>query len=756
MIFPVAFHPFRSASHSALALALAVAPVATSAAQTAAEAGTQLGTVAQPTETAPGGAAAVSEIDFSADTLDFDNTTNVVTASGNVIVVRGGQRLRADTVRWNRTTGAVEASGNVIVTDPDGTRAYGDRIELTDSLRDGAVDNMLIVMGDGARFAAQHGVRRPDGDILLDQAVYSPCPVETDDGCPREPSWQIKAEKVEYDRDRDRARFRNATFELFGMPIIPIPKMSTSFTGPDSGLLMPNMRIDRTNGFEVSVPYYWRIAPNRDLTLTPHLYTGAAPMLQAEYRELTSLGSYSTQVFGTYSSRIPVGSVVGQSQRDVRGYIHTAGRFQLDPRWSLTASLRAATDRTFLRRYDISRDDRLRSLVSAERNGGSSYLTIQGWAIQTLRVADSQGAQPLALPLVDFRQRLGPIASGQAELQFNTLALTRTHGQDTQRAFASARWDLRRLTPWGQVATVTALVRGDIYHSSQNLLTPVLSYRGQSGWQTRGIAAVAADMRWPLIGQALGGTQTLTPRVQIVATPPIRNSPIPNEDSRAFDLDDTNIFALNRFPGHDRFEDGARVTYGLEWTLDRPGMSVQSVIGQSYRLDNKASIFLDGTGLTSRTSDVVGRTTVAFRDMIRLSHRFRLDKDNLAVRRNEFDVRVGNRDTYAEVGYMRLNRNIVDLAEDLRDREEIRAGGRWAIDNRWSVFGSAIVDLTGPKDDPAATTDGFTPIRHRLGIAWADDCLTLGVTWLRNYRDNGDARRGNSYLFRIALRNMGF
>src|SRR3546814_16272793 len=105
-------------------------------------------------------------------------------------------------------------------------------------------------------------------------------------------------------------------------------------------------------------------------------------------------------------------------------------------------------------------------------------------------------------------------------------------------------------------------VRGDVYHSDENLLTAIPGYRGKSGWQARAIAAVAADMRWPFIGEFAGGTQTLTPRIQVVATPPINNLDIPNEDSRAFHLEDSNLFELNRFNVHARTEDGSRIPYG--------------------------------------------------------------------------------------------------------------------------------------------------------------------------------------------------
>src|SRR5690606_19213131 len=114
------------------------------------------------------------------------------------------------------------------------------------------------------------------------------------------------------------------------------------------------------------------------------------------------------------------------------------------PHWSVTASARVASDRTFLRRYDISRDDRMRSTVNVERIDENSYLSIAGWATQLLLVQDDQGTVPVALPVLDYRRRLAePVMGGTVELRANTLAITRTEGQDTQRAFASGKWEMR-------------------------------------------------------------------------------------------------------------------------------------------------------------------------------------------------------------------------------------------------------------------------------------------------------------------------
>jgi len=302
---------------------------------------------------------------------------------------------------------------------------------------------------------------------------------------------------------------------------------------------------------------------------------------------------------------------------------------------------------------------------------------------------------------------------------------------------------------------LTAFARADAYHSDENSETTADIYRGEPGWQFRGIGALAADMRWPLVGELWGGTQQLTPRVQLVLAPHIKNLDIPNEDSRSVDLEDTNLFALNRFPGYDRWENGSRVTYGMSWQLDRPKWSILADIGQSYRLTRESSIFPDGTGLTDRFSDIVGRTRVRFGRLIDITSRFRLDKDNFTLRRNEVDLTVGTDLTYVQVGYLKLNRDISSSVEDLRDKEELRLAGRLQFLRYWSVFGSTVVDLTGKAEDPLSLANGYQPVRRRLGITYEDECLELGVAWKRDYERVGEFRKGSNISINFALKGIG-
>ncbi|MEQ1498753.1 MAG: LPS assembly protein LptD [Novosphingobium sp.] len=698
-------------------------------------------------------------VSFEADGANYNDNSEELSVFGNVVLRREGQSVRADKIVWNRKSGTITAQGNVRFVDANGNQLFTEHLELTDELKAGAMQDMLIVLREGGRLAAGKGERTADGKIELTQAAYSACAVEDSAGCPRRPSWRITARRVVFDPEGKTVRFYGARIELFGISLLPMPPITLATDGrPISGLLIPDVQLSASNGVQFSDTWYQRLAPNAELAVTGYVFTKALPMVSAQYRQLTSTGAFQVTGYATRSSRIPIGGNPASSQKDFRGYLYGNGKFQFTPNWGLIFSTRIASDRTFLRRYDISRDDRLRSTAELERIDENSYFSLSGWATQTLRVNDQQGQVPFAIPVIDYRRRMhDPLLGGRIQLQFNTMAIARSSGQDTQRGFASAQWDLRRLTPWGQEVSLTGLVRGDIYHSDENALTTTASYRGNPGWQSRGLATMAFDVKWPFVGTLMGGTQVLTPRFQVVATPELRNLAVPNEDARAIDLEDSNLFALNRFPGYDRVEDGVRVTYGIDWEFERPGWRVKTTIGQSYRLTARPSLLPDGTGLSARTSDIVGRTEIRYRNFITFTHRFRLDKDNFAVRRNEFDAAIGSQSTYLELGYLRLNRDVGGGIEDLKDREELRLAGRVAVAGNWSIFGSGVFDLTGISDDPSlVNVDGFQPIRTRLGVAYQDDCLELDFTWRRDYVTTGDAQQGNTFQIHLAFRNLGF
>jgi LPS-assembly protein len=240
------------------------------------------------------------EIAFEADGLSYDSEADVVTATGNVLARSGDQSVRADAISWNRMSGEIVATGNVRLVDEDGNQLFTERLELTEELKAGAMQNLLLAFRQGGRLAADAAQRDDVGNIILDQVAYSSCSVETADGCPRDPSWRVTARRVRYDAATDRIHFEGANLELFGARILPLPGLVIRADGsPTSGVLMPDIGLTASNGLEISDSFYWRLADNRDLTVTGYLYSSAAPMVSAQYRQLQEHGAFQISGYGT-------------------------------------------------------------------------------------------------------------------------------------------------------------------------------------------------------------------------------------------------------------------------------------------------------------------------------------------------------------------------------------------------------------------------------------------------------------------------
>ena len=197
-----------------------------------------------------------------------------------------------------------------------------------------------------------------------------------------------------------------------------------------------------------------------------------------------------------------------------------------------------------------------------------------------------------------------------------------------------------------------------------------------------------------------------------------------------------NLFALNRFPGYDRFEDATRFTYGVDWRSICPASRIEATIGQSYRL--------------------TARPTISARrhraDRPRLRHRrphrgalprFRLAHPPLPARQGRASRSAATRSTRRSASRATYVAARLSAAQPRHRRRRSRicrtarrcaSAGASQFARFWSVFGSAVVDLTDRDEDPLSLSDGFEPVRHRLGVAYEDDCLRLGLTWRRDYR----------------------
>lgn len=711
--------------------------------------------VPAPLPVQPSSDAAVSNdpnqqpVDFAADTLEHDETGERVTARGNVEMIQAGRKLTADEVQYDLKADKVMARGNVVLTYPNGDVYTADAFELTDDMKDGVIEKFYAVLADGSRFWAEKGTRADGEKIVMDDAIYTPC-----DPCAENPDaappWRLRARTMTHDKEDARIAYRDARFEMFGVPVLYTPY----FSHPDgtveqkNGLLAPRFGLDSELGASYAQSYYWAIAPDRDATIGAQVFTEVAPLVTGEYRQRFEKGAL--EIAGGITNSDRYDSVAGRQvliEDDWRGHLFTQGVYNINDQWRAGLMSEVVSDDQYARQYNISNQDVLESQLYVERFDDRDYAVARALAFQDTRVSAREREQPTILPEIEagFVGAPNETLGGRWSLGLSALGLERDGtGQDLTRGTIDAGWQRRDVMPVGLVSTLDLNLRGDAYNVRDRIVAPGESSQASS---VRGFAQANWQTSMPFVKTlSETGTQVLLePVVALTTGTNIKvNNDIPNEDSQDIFLDTPKLFEPNRFAGYDRIEDGSRVTYGLRTALyGADGWDAGVFVGQSHRFNRDPALFPAGSGLSERLSDIVGSIDVNAQDRLMLNYRFQLDNEDLFARRHEVSARTKLGPATLESRYFYstpLSRT------DLNNtREQIYAGGSFDFTDEWTAHAGGQYDF--------GVQEGWR--RASYGLTYNGQCYTLGLDVKRDFTRRVTGNSETEIMLRVGLKNLG-
>lgn len=729
---------------------------------------------------------------LEADTArrDGDVVSAEATGADRVLARFRGSTLRAGAIRYDLGLGIATAERDVEFLDPNGMGVFASYLELDSDLRAGVAVDFATRFLNGASLMAASAVRRSENVNELNYALFTPCPICDDAGNPREPSIAIHAEKVVQDESLRAILYRNAVFRVGGVPVFYLPY----FAHPDptveraSGFLVPAPSYDEGRGLSLEVPYLRVISPSEDWLISPQINARVAPLLNLQWRRRfrdgtvvarggytheRNFGDFDLDGDGDFETNVKFGD------RTARSYVLAHGRFDPEGPWRWGFTAEQTSDKTLFDRYDIRepyQDNGLyygdqRRLITQgyiERQTARSYVSVAAFSIQSLRldpafvdtdfrgpegfkVFENEGRLPLAAPLIEARwEPVGPVLGGRLRLRGSAVSLYRNDyvggpvlrpeiippgsvlglpGVDSRRVSGHAEWRRTLISPIGVRWEPFVDLRSDLY--SVGDLPPMMGLKEET--IARGRATLGLDVSYPLIRRISPGADLiLEPMAQLSASTRADLDPrIPIEDSQTLELDESSLFRIDRFPGHDLHEGGLRLTAGGRATL-RWGESRQAslFVGRSLR-DSEERGFLvplpddvtqvyDPSGLASETSDWVVQGDFSPSDRMRGWSHATIDSAG-GIRRAEIavDGRWGRRNL-ATVSY------IIDRSNPLagplnRNYEFVQLSGQQFVYGNWGVAVSGIADLE---------RDVVT--RSEVGLLFDDDCFRFEFGYRRD------------------------
>jgi LPS-assembly protein len=527
---------------------------------------------------------------------------------GQAQLRRGAMVIRADRLEYYQPDDVAKARGNVHI-NRAGDTFEGPLLELKVESFEGFFDQpQYRLLRNGAYGQAERVDFIDEKRAIIRNATYTTC--RRHPGPSWMPDWILRAASIRIDSEEQVGQASGAVLSFFGLPILPVPSLSFPLSEErKSGLLPPTFGLDNVSGVELTVPYYWNIAPNRDATLFPTLMTKRGVDLGGEFRYLER--DYEGKLRANY---MPSDQLRHQDRWGYAVQHDGLVKGLTTAPLGLSLNLNRVSDDNYWRDFSRTTASLTQRLLANDGRlswaRGDFSVSARALKWQILQDVSSPIVPPYdRLPQVVARYTRANLAGGLealVEADYTRFEADRllTGQPNAQRSFTVAQvsrpWQAPGwfLTPKLQLHATQYQFDAPLANGAQSASRTVPTFSLDSG------LVLERDARY--FGRNF--RQTLEPRAFYVYTPFRDQSLLPNYDSAANDFNFATIYTENAFGGHDRISDNNLLTLGASTRLLDPDMGAEAArfgIAQRLRFKDQRVTLPGGAPVSERLSDLL-------------------------------------------------------------------------------------------------------------------------------------------------------
>ncbi|MFP4615328.1 MAG: LPS-assembly protein LptD [Thiohalorhabdus sp.] len=679
-------------------------------------------------------------VTMEADRISLDGPQ--VQACGNVRARRGETRMAGDRATYRRDTGWVDLEGNIRVRDT-GYEATAPSARLNQETGLGEIrEPRLHLLDSDAWILGERLERYAPERFRMDNAMYTAC-------APDAPPWALRSGTINVNQESSFAHHWNTRLELAGWPVLYTPYFG-HYTDEErhTGFLYPSVEFSGSRGTDITVPFYWNIAPQMDATIGLRNMTAHGLMPQVELRHLGE--DVETRLYGEHLAN---DKVTG----DDRYYYAAEQRGTLPGEVSYLLDAERVSDPEYLSLFgrDLDRGSQryLPSVLSLSRSWGNfrtdasfSYLQdLQDFnapdTLQELPRLSLQGDQPLfgTLP-------------GYLELEGEYVNFYREEGERYHRSFLDPSLSLPLDTRYGSIEP-RAGVHATAYRGSGS--TPGTGDRDQT--RTLPHFSLRADSRvhriWNLDGGAL--RHSIEPELFYLYIPYEDQDELPVLDTKDSPLRFDDLFEMNRFSGIDRINDANQLTTALTNRVDakrgqRHWEAGLLRLGQIHYFQDRRVTLDPGTErATSATSNYFAEFGLRPIPEVALQGALEYDPDRPAFALNQMDYFQSQLTASHPSGHRfsarYLARNAFTDGSPEPVTEEYRAAAQLDLGPSWDAFGSYRYSALNRE-----------PLEQEIGLDYHAGCWGVRLAYQdRLLRRSEAGERDTTVYLTVRLRTLG-
>lgn len=667
-------------------------------------------------------------------------TDQDMAVKGSAEVRRNTVVIKADALHYDQDTDMADAYGQVRMNN-NGTTFAGPeahlRVDSSEGFMTAPKYHFNVTGGSGS---AERVDLLDNERSVFSKGTYTAC------ACADDPAWYIKGSEFDFDTGADEGVAYNSVLFFQGVPVFASPWLSFPLSGERrSGILPPTFSLSSTNGFELSVPYYFNIAPNRDLTLTPRLISKRGVQTQASFRYLSP----------TYS-----GSITGE----------------------------------FLPNDRLTKTNRYALYIQHNQNFGNGF----GGYIYYNKVSDNTYPEDLSSSINQFMNGTQLLYQQEAGLTYNNgpwsvlareqhwQTLTPSvapYGREPQLNVKYAKYNVGGFD-FGAEADYTnfRITTADLTEGQRVMFNPYISYSvvGPGYFVTPKVQWHFASYNLRNIGSDVPvGTpknftesiptltfdtglifdrsvrlfgedyiQTLEPRLYYVYTPYRNQASAPLFDTADSDFGLAEIFTPNTFVGNDRIADANRLTAAITTRFINPATGderARFVIAQQYYFqDQRVTLLPNQTSTQATHSDLIVGASVKLGAGFASETAFQYNADNNQLVKTS--VGFGFSPATGKVVNVAYRYTRANTTLDNQPINQVLVSGQWPLTHRVFGVGRFNYDLGGHR-----IVDGL------VGLQYDADCWTLGAgiqRYANGLNTSGQHQSSTRFLAQLTFKGL--
>jgi LPS-assembly protein len=580
---------------------------------------------------------------LQSDQLNEQSNQHTV-LEGQVVLRRGEILLKADRVDYDQVNDLAKARGDVYI-NQSGNVYQGPALDLHLDAFEGFFTQPNYRLLKSSAYGQADRIDFVDSShTVMHNASFTTC--QRKPGPDWTPDWFFKGDKISIDSDRNIGLVEGASVRFKNVPILPVPEVEFPLNDErKSGLLPPSIGADNIGGLEYTQPYYWNLAPNRDITFYPTYWSRRGMNLGTEFRYMESAAPqppFQGQMRFDYMEK---DQLRDGTRRWGMNYSHVGLANPNFAGGGLTYNLNVnrVSDDNYWKDFSVGSTSGVQRLLSTDSglSWTNGYLTtgIRAQKWQTLQDIDNPSNRITPpfdrLPQLtarlqrfnmsgfdfsidgDFTRFSSVRTEDCANVYTNNLSTYNNCAPNADRAVTVAQLSRPFVTPYGYV-TPKMQLHGRSYQFEGGLPNATF-YQGHQGQTSASVttptfsldAGMAFERDNRLFGRSW--TQTLEPRMFYVFTPYRNQNYLPNYDSGGNSFNFASLFTENSFGGHDRISDSKLVTLGATSRFIDPETGAEGArfgLAQRFRMQDQLVTLPDDPTAKAGISDVLAGATL--------------------------------------------------------------------------------------------------------------------------------------------------